>query len=144
MHIKLEQVEGECCQHVQRLLIVRRDLLHKMQNPPAEMMTDHGDLYSETGSSFFTHSTGTGTSSKRSSKNKRKHERKKLRLKEGSPFEDLAIIHELYVLYNSINGVLGKILQLKYLLLNWLLNKKLFLDFYRRCWARIEGRFVNL
>lgn len=107
MHIKLEQVEGDCCQHVQRLLIVRRDLLYKMQNPPTDMMNDHGDLYSETGSSFFTHSTGTGTSSKRSSKNKRKHERKKLRLKEGSPFEDLAIIHELYVLYNSINGILG-------------------------------------
>ena len=112
MLIKLEQVESECCQYAQRLLTVRRDLLHKMQNPPAEGVADHGDLYSETGSSIFTHTTGTsGKSSFRSSKsskNKRKHERKKLRLKEGSPFEDLAIIHELYVLYGSINGILGK------------------------------------
>ncbi|KAK4012972.1 hypothetical protein OUZ56_025220 [Daphnia magna] len=101
---KLEQVEQECCKYSQRLSVVRQDLLYKRDHPPAE--TDHGDLYSETGSSIFTHSTGTSGRTFRSSKNRRKQERKKLRLKEGSPFEDMAIINELHVLYSSISTVL--------------------------------------
>ena len=107
METKLDHIENECCKYSQRLAIVRQDLLHKRDNPPVE--TDHGDLYSETGSSIFTHTTGTSGRTYRSSKNRRKHERKKLRLKEGSPFEDMAIIHELHTLFSSIPSVLRKV-----------------------------------
>ena len=106
MEAKLEQVENECSKYTQRLSFVRQDLLYKRDLPPAE--TDHGDLYSETGSSIFTHTTGTSGKTFRSSKNRRKQERKKLRLKEGSPFEDMAIINELHVLYSSMSSVLRK------------------------------------
>ena len=105
MEVKLEHIQDECCKYAQRLTVVRQNLLHKLENPPAD---DHGDLYSETGSSIFTHSTGTSGKTFTSSKNRRKHERKKLRLKEGSPFEDLAIINELFLLYSSMNNVLRK------------------------------------
>ncbi len=106
MEGKLEQVGNECSKYTQRLSVVRQDLLYKRDHPPAE--TDHGDLYSETGSSIFTHTTGTSGKTFRSSKNRRKQERKKLRLKEGSPFEDMAIINELHVLYSSMSSVLRK------------------------------------
>lgn len=104
MEDKLNQIENECCKYTQRLAVVRQDLLHKRDNPPTE--TDHGDLYSETGSSIFTRTTGTSGKTFRSSKNRRKQERKKLRLKEGSPLEDMAIIHELHQLYSSLDFVL--------------------------------------
>jgi elongator complex protein 1 len=106
MEGKLEQMGNEYSKYTQRLSVVRQDLLYKRDHPPAE--TDHGDLYSETGSSIFTHTTGTSGKTFRSSKNRRKQERKKLRLKEGSPFEDMAIINELHVLYSSMSSVLRK------------------------------------
>ena len=106
---KLEHVESECCKYSQRLSVVRQDLLYKRDHPPVEM--DHGDLYSETGSSIFTHTTGTSGKTFRSSKNRRKQERKKLRLKEGSPFEDMAIINELHLLYSSLSSVLRTSIQ---------------------------------
>lgn len=103
---KLDQIESECCKYADRLAVVQKELLKKKDNP-AEM--EHCDLYSETGSSIFTQSTGTSGKTFRSSKNRRKLERKKLRLKEGSPFEDMAIINELHLLYSSMNSVLRKI-----------------------------------
>ena len=106
MHSKLNALEEECCKYASRLSVVRQDLLHKLENPPLVADTDHADLFSETGSSVFSHTTSGKTSA--SSKNRRKHERKKLRLKEGSPFEDLAIIHQLHLLYSSVNVILGK------------------------------------
>lgn len=106
MNSKLEHVESETCKYSQRLSVVRQELLYKRDNPPAE--TDHGDLYSETGSSIFTHTTGTSGKTFRSSKNRRKQERKKLRLKEGSPFEDMAIINELHILFSSMTSILRK------------------------------------
>ena len=78
------------------------------KNPPSA--TDHSDLFSETGSSVFT---GSGTSASdrtgRSSKNRRKLERKKLQLKEGTAFEDLAIVHHLHQLHSSVNNILGTV-----------------------------------
>ena len=117
---KLEHVESECCKYSQRLSVVRQDLLYKRDHPPVEM--DHGDLYSETGSSIFTHTTGTSGKTFRSSKNRRKQERKKLRLKEGSPFEDMAIINELHLLYSSMASVLRMSIQpFQYSLVNYLI-----------------------
>ena len=106
MQIKLEHIENECSRYTQRLTVVRNNLLYKLEHPQEDM--DHGDLYSETGSSIFTHSTGTSGKTFMSSKNRRKHERKKFRLKEGSPFEDLAIINELFVLYSNMTTLLRK------------------------------------
>uniref|UniRef100_T1H3D8 ELP1 three-helical bundle domain-containing protein n=1 Tax=Megaselia scalaris TaxID=36166 RepID=T1H3D8_MEGSC len=40
----------------------------------------------------------------RSSKNRRKHERKLLSLKEGNPFEDIALIDAIYNLVTKIFG----------------------------------------
>lgn len=105
MHSKLTSLEEECCKCASRLTVVRQDLLYKLEHPTLMADTDHADLYSETGSSVFSHTTSGKTSA--SAKNRRKHERKKLRLKEGSPFEDLAIIHHLHLLYLSVNPVLG-------------------------------------
>jgi len=107
VEIKLEHVESECCRYTQRLAVVRNNLLYKLEHPQEDM--DHGDLYSETGSSIYTHSTGTSGKTFMSSKNRRKHERKKFRLKEGSPFEDLAIINELFVLYSNMNTLLQEV-----------------------------------
>ena len=106
VEIKLEHIESEYCRYTQRLTVVRNNLLYKLEHPQEDM--DHGDLYSETGSSIFTHSTGTSGKTFMSSKNRRKHERKKFRLKEGSPFEDLAIINELFVLYSNMSTLLRK------------------------------------
>lgn len=106
MNTKLEQIETDCCKYTQRLVIVRQDLLHKRDHPPTE--TDHGDLFSETGSSIFTRTSGSSSKTFRSSRNRRKHEKKKLKLKEGSPFEDMAIIHELHLLYLSVAPILRK------------------------------------
>uniref|UniRef100_A0A182XXP4 Elongator complex protein 1 n=1 Tax=Anopheles stephensi TaxID=30069 RepID=A0A182XXP4_ANOST len=66
------------------------------------------DLYSD--SSTIASSRHTGTSgrsgkSHRSSKNRRKHERKLLNLKEGNPFEDIALIDALHALVTRVCGV---------------------------------------
>lgn len=62
---------------------------------------DECDLLSDTSSmnsSRFSGSSGRTGKSHRSSKNRRKHERKLLNLKEGNPFEDIALIDALYAL----------------------------------------------
>lgn len=113
MHSKLASIEEECCKYSARLSVVRRELLHKKDHPPLGD-TDHADLYSETGSSVFTHTTGVSSGrTSTSSKNRRKHERKKLRLKEGNPLEDMAIINHLHILYSSVNAVLGIFISLR-------------------------------
>jgi hypothetical protein len=67
--------------------------------------------------SIFTRTTGTSAlygRTFRSSKNLRKQKRKKLRLKEGRPFEDVAIINGLHVLFSSMASVLRKFVVLFY------------------------------
>lgn len=59
------------------------------------------DTSSVNTSRYSTSSRGTGKTF-RSSKNRRKHERKLLSLKEGNPFEDIALIDALYVLIHKI------------------------------------------
>lgn len=60
---------------------------------------DDSDMFSDTSSMnssrYSNSSRGTGKTH-RSSKNRRKHERKLLSLKEGNPFEDIALIDALY------------------------------------------------
>ncbi|KAJ9594733.1 hypothetical protein L9F63_013943, partial [Diploptera punctata] len=72
------------------------------------------DLYSDTSRKYnelnFVNPNGTLRSS-RSSKNKRKQERKMLSLKEGSPYEEYALVRELHQLitnaYNTTDEVVG-------------------------------------
>ncbi|XP_063699383.1 LOW QUALITY PROTEIN: elongator complex protein 1 [Culicoides brevitarsis] len=78
-----------------RLLLLR----HQKANPENdEAMDDDVDLYSDTSSmnsSRYTGSSMSGKSSK-SSKQRRKHERKLFSLKEGSKFEDIALVDALH------------------------------------------------
>lgn len=46
---------------------------------------------------------------RRSSKNRRKAEGKKLSLKEGSPFEDIALLHALIQIIHIVDKMRGKI-----------------------------------
>lgn len=65
---------------------------------------DDCDLFSDTSSmnsSRLTKSSRGSSRSTRSSKNRRKHERKLLSLKEGNPFEDIALIDALYNLVHK-------------------------------------------
>uniref|UniRef100_A0A182RQR3 Elongator complex protein 1 n=1 Tax=Anopheles funestus TaxID=62324 RepID=A0A182RQR3_ANOFN len=92
----------------ERLATVREERARKQSSAAAgedqgDMDGDCGDcdLYSD--SSTIASSRHTGTSgrsgkSHRSSKNRRKHERKLLNLKEGNPFEDIALIDALHTL----------------------------------------------
>uniref|UniRef100_A0AAG5CXA7 Elongator complex protein 1 n=1 Tax=Anopheles atroparvus TaxID=41427 RepID=A0AAG5CXA7_ANOAO len=66
------------------------------------------DLFSDSStiaSSRHTSSTGRSGKSHRSSKNRRKHERKLLNLKEGNPFEDIALIDALHALVLRVCSV---------------------------------------
>ncbi|XP_053669456.1 elongator complex protein 1 [Anopheles marshallii] len=99
----------------ERLVTVREERSRKLTSAAAG--EDHGDadvdcgdcdLYSD--SSTIASSRHTGTSgrsgkSHRSSKNRRKHERKLLNLKEGNPFEDIALIDALHTLVVRVCGV---------------------------------------
>lgn len=60
---------------------------------------DDSDMFSDTSSmnsSRFSNSSRGTAKTHRSSKNRRKHQRKLLSLKEGNPFEDIALIDALY------------------------------------------------
>lgn len=90
--------------HTKRLETVRKDKANKIEFPD-EQDVDDCDMFSDTSSvntsRYSTSSRGTGKTF-RSSKNRRKHERKLLSLKEGNPFEDIALIDALYVLIHKI------------------------------------------
>uniref|UniRef100_A0A182MPI0 Elongator complex protein 1 n=1 Tax=Anopheles culicifacies TaxID=139723 RepID=A0A182MPI0_9DIPT len=98
-----------------RLATLREERSRKLSSTAAG--EDHGDVDGDCGdcdlysdSSTIASSRHTGTSgrsgkSHRSSKNRRKHERKLLNLKEGSPFEDIALIDALHTLVVRVCGV---------------------------------------
>lgn len=86
-----------------RLQTIRKEKADKLLNGDAD--DDDCDMFSDTtsmNSSRFTGgSRGTGKSF-RSSKSKRKHERKLMSLKEGNPFEDIALIDAIYNFVHKI------------------------------------------
>ncbi|XP_058451587.1 elongator complex protein 1 [Malaya genurostris] len=109
---KLCKENEEFLKHKNRLLLVRELKLKKSQEPDPD--EDDGrdvgdcDLYSDIStiaSSKYTSSSGRSGKSHRSSKNRRKHERKLLNLKEGNPFEDIALIDALHALVLRICSV---------------------------------------
>lgn len=78
-------------------------------NDDANYINDDNDSFSDTSStdsskySSSNSSRGTGRTH-RSSKNRRKHERKLISLKEGNPFEDIALIDTLFnLILNCFN-----------------------------------------
>uniref|UniRef100_A0A182Q7Y2 Elongator complex protein 1 n=1 Tax=Anopheles farauti TaxID=69004 RepID=A0A182Q7Y2_9DIPT len=95
-----------------RLAAVREERTRKQTSAAGdddgEMDCGDCDLYSDSStvaSSRHTGSSGRSGKSHRSSKNRRKHERKLLNLKEGNPFEDIALIDALHSLVVRVCGV---------------------------------------
>lgn len=89
--------------HVTRLQTVRKQKAEKQLNGDAD--DNDCDMFSDTtsmNSSRFTGASKGSTRSQRSSKSKRKHERKLMSLKEGNPFEDIALIDAIYTMVHKI------------------------------------------
>lgn len=89
--------------YVNRLQTIRKIKADRLVNG-IEDDVDDCDLFSDTSSmnsSRLTKSSRGSGKSTRSSKNRRKHERKLLSLKEGNPFEDIALIDALYNLIHK-------------------------------------------
>lgn len=89
----------------QRLATIRREKAErKLNDNEDDGVADDSDMFSDTSSMNSSRisqsSRGTGKTH-RSSKNRRKHERKLLSLKEGNPFEDIALIDALYIMANK-------------------------------------------
>lgn len=90
---------------VTRLQTVRKQKAEKLLNGDGD--DDDCDMFSDTtsmNSSRFTGGSRGSTKSFRSSRSKRKHERKLMSLKEGNPFEDIALIDAIYNLALNIFG----------------------------------------
>lgn len=96
-----DKVRADCDQFVaysQRLQKVRKDKTDRLLNG-IEDDVDNCDMFSDTSSMNSSRFTGTSKGSgksHRSSKNRRKHERKLMSLKEGNPFEDIALVDAIY------------------------------------------------
>lgn len=105
----IEQIHLEHTQfkaHVARLQIIRKEKIEKLLHGDGDAVDDC-DMFSDTtsmNSSRFTGGSRGTARTFRSSKSKRRHERKLLSLKEGNPFEDIAIIDALYHLTGKIYG----------------------------------------
>lgn len=100
---RLEGDTTEFNSYVNRLQTIRKEKADKLANG-IEDDVDDCDLFSDTSSmnsSRLTKSSRGSNRSTRSSKNRRKHERKLLSLKEGNPFEDIALIDALYNLIHK-------------------------------------------
>lgn len=105
-HQTIEKMHGDHTQfqkYVDRLQTIRKEKAEKLLNGDGD--DDDCDMFSDTtsmNSSRFTGGSRGTAKSFRSSKSKRKHERKLLNLKEGSPFEDIALIDAIYTLIHNI------------------------------------------
>lgn len=85
--------------HTQRLLKVRQNRAARLAGDDDVADVDDCDMFSDTtsmNSSRFSGSSRGSRKSHRSSKNRRKHERKLMSLKQGNPFEDIALVDALY------------------------------------------------
>ncbi|XP_039439416.1 elongator complex protein 1 [Culex pipiens pallens] len=108
---KLQSEKEEFLKHKDRLLAVRVEKERRKAEPHHDEEdgrdVEDCDLYSDVStvaSSRHTSSSGRSGKSHRSSKNRRKHERKLLSLKQGNPFEDIALVDALHALVLRICG----------------------------------------
>lgn len=102
---KIQADHAEFNNYVSRLKTIRQKKADKLLNGDAE--DDDCDMFSDTtsmNSSRFTGGSRSTGKSCRSSKNKRKHQRKLMSLKEGNPFEDIALIDTIYTMAVRIFG----------------------------------------
>ncbi|XP_055610784.1 elongator complex protein 1 [Uranotaenia lowii] len=109
---KLAEEQAEFLKYKNRLQVVRVERANKKVEPNVE--EDDGrdvedcDLYSDAStvaSSQRSNSSGRSGKSHLSSKNRRKHERKLFNLKEGNPYEDIALVNVLHGLVHKICGL---------------------------------------
>ncbi|KAJ8937402.1 hypothetical protein NQ314_011888 [Rhamnusium bicolor] len=88
------------------LQIIRHEKKLKLEDASLGICDGEDDLFSETGSTISSLNSSRATSRSRgsmmSSKNRRKEERKKIDLREGGYYEDIALIRVLYVLYKTV------------------------------------------
>ncbi|XP_031636716.1 putative elongator complex protein 1 [Contarinia nasturtii] len=102
----IEKIHGDQLQFskfVARLQTIRKEKAEKLLN--GDVDDDDCDMFSDTtsmNSSRFTGGSRGTAKSFRSSRSKRKHERKLLSLKEGNPFEDIALIDVIYTMVLNI------------------------------------------
>lgn len=127
---QLHSWQEQLIQQVARLLKVREEKAKKIMEEGEEAMAlPECDMFSDTSSiQGSTQSRASSSLSKssgktyRSSKNKRKHERKLLSLKEGSPFEDLALIRALHELFCKVYQMRDEVRDLGLALLHFELD----------------------
>lgn len=106
-HQTFEKIKTDYAQfktHVSRLQTVRKQKAEKLMNGDD---VEDCDMFSDTtsmNSSRFTGGSRGSAKSFRSGKSRRKHERKLMSLKEGNPFEDIALIDAIFNLVHSIYG----------------------------------------
>lgn len=104
----IEKIQADQTQfkyYVTRIQTVRKEKAEKLLNGDGD--DDDCDMFSDTtsmNSSRFTGGSRGTAKSFRSSKSKRKHERKLMSLKEGNPFEDIALIDTIYTSALNIYG----------------------------------------
>lgn len=103
--IKVQADNKQFNVHVCRLETVRKQKAERLLNGDEDDDLADFDMFSDTtsmNSSRLSGSSRHSGRSRRSSKNRRKHERKLMSLKEGNPFEDIALIDALYTLSHKI------------------------------------------
>lgn len=91
--------------YADRLEIVREERISKLQKATLGIYDDQDDLYSDTSSlasSTYSKSTSRSRGTTLSSRNRRKEERKKIDMKEGGFYEDIALIRTLHILYGEV------------------------------------------
>lgn len=105
-----DKIRADCDQFIvysQRLQKVRKHKSERLLNGIDNDDVDNCDMFSDTSSMNSSRFTGTSKGSgksHRSSKNRRKHERKLMSLKEGNPFEDIALVDAIYQLTHKSYG----------------------------------------
>lgn len=106
----IDKIRADCDQFVaysQRLQKVRKHKTERLLNGIDNDDVDNCDMFSDTSSMNSSRFSGTSKGSgksHRSSKNRRKHERKLMSLKEGNPFEDIALVDAIYHLTHKSYG----------------------------------------
>ncbi|XP_077290540.1 elongator complex protein 1 [Arctopsyche grandis] len=117
----INQNQTQFEQQKDRLLVVRQNKAAKLiaaENCDGNLAMDC-DLYSDTSSIAGSSSSRTSGRTFRSSKNRRKHERKLVSLKEGSRFEDIALVRALHALVCATFNLRHDVSEITYVL-HWM------------------------
>uniref|UniRef100_A0A336MED4 Elongator complex protein 1 n=1 Tax=Culicoides sonorensis TaxID=179676 RepID=A0A336MED4_CULSO len=88
----------------QRLAKIRLEKANPTLDDDGKFIDDDMDLYSDTSSMNSSRYTASSGKTSKSSKNRRKHERKLFSLKEGSKFEDIALIDSLHKIVTKVHS----------------------------------------